>query len=239
MTKNNSPLIVALDFDNSADALALADKLAGQPIWFKVGLEMMMSGGIDLAKQLTEKGYNVFLDGKFMDIPNTVAGAVRGVTKMGVKMLNVHASGGTRMMEAAKEASVTEAKKRNIKPPILIAVTVLTSIAEEELNEIGLFRQSIHEQTLRLAKLAKNAGLDGVVASPHEVRDIKEVCGKDFIVVTPGIRLDSSMIDDQRRIATPKSAVSEGADYIVVGRPITRAENPMSICNKILSEILL
>ena len=232
-----SPLIVALDYNNPNDALQLAKELNGQPIWFKVGLEMMMNGGIDLAKKLTEQGYNVFLDGKFMDIPNTVAGAVRGVTRMGVKMLNVHAIGGTRMMRAAKEASIDEADKLGVPHPLLIAVTVLTSVSEEELAELGIKSDKVSEQVVLLAKLAKDAGLDGVVSSVHEAKMIREACGEDFVIVTPGIRLSDSTNDDQRRIATPRTAIEEGATHIVVGRPITQAEDKISVCQQILADI--
>jgi len=236
MTKT-SPLIVALDYNNPKDAMALAAELKGQPIWFKIGLELMMNGGIDLAKQLTEQGNNVFLDGKFMDIPNTVAGAVRGVTSMGVKMLNVHALGGTRMMRAAKEASIEQAEKLGITQPLVIAVTILTSVAEEELKELGFKNDKVSEQVVLLAKLAKEAGLDGVVSSVHEAKMIREACGEDFVIVTPGIRLDDSTSDDQRRIATPKLAIEEGASHIVVGRPITKAEDKIAVCQKILADI--
>ncbi|HEY3417562.1 MAG TPA: orotidine-5'-phosphate decarboxylase [Armatimonadota bacterium] len=227
-------LIVALDFPDAESALSLARLLAPQRPWMKVGLELLMSAGPGIVSELTDAGLPVFLDGKFHDIPNTVAGAVRATVRTGARMLNVHAGGGLRMMQAAREAADMAAAGGP--RPLLIAVTVLTSLAPEELrDELGVARP-LAEQALALARLAKSAGLDGVVASVEEVAAIKDACGEDFLVVTPGIR-PAAVSDDQRRVATPAGAVRMGSDFLVVGRPITQADDPMAACAAILAEM--
>lgn len=225
-------LIVALDFDIQSQAMALVDKLDPRLCCLKVGSELFTLAGASLIKQLTDRHFKVFLDLKFHDIPNTVAKACMACAELGVWMINVHASGGLTMMDAAVKALDSSGCDK----PLLIAVTVLTSMSERDLVRIGI-NCSLAEQVKRLALLAKEAGLDGVVSSAHEVRAIKSLCGSSFIAVTPGIRLPTSPSDDQFRIMTPSQAAKEGSDYLVVGRPITRAANPMSIVHEILKDL--
>jgi len=227
----DTKLIVALDYPDAESALAMARTLQPLGPWMKVGLELLMSAGPGIVSALTEMGLPVFLDGKFHDIPNTVAGAVRGATASGARILNVHASGGLRMMQAARQAA--EATQP---PPLVIGVTVLTSLSPEELRDEAGFARPMAEQVLALARLAKAAGLDGVVASVAECAAIKAACGQDFVVITPGIR-PAAVADDQRRVATPRDAIAAGADFLVVGRPITQAPDPAAACAAILQEI--
>lgn len=236
MSTSTPQLIVALDYAHGEPALQLARLLAGQQPWLKVGLELLMSAGPQLVRELRALGFPVFLDGKFHDIPNTVAGAVRGATITGANMCNVHAAGGVRMMQAAREAAETTANEQNLPRPLLIAVTVLTSISAEELRaEVGC-AFTPEEQVVALAQRAREAGLDGVVASVLETAAIKKACGNDFLVVTPGIR-PLRTADDQRRVATPGSAIAAGSDFLVVGRPITQAKDPATACREILAEM--
>ncbi|WP_298624204.1 orotidine-5'-phosphate decarboxylase [uncultured Legionella sp.] len=228
----NSKLIVALDFDTEKDALRLIDQLDPNNCGLKVGSEMFTLFGAQFVKQLVSRQFKVFLDLKFHDIPNTVAQACKAAADLGVWMMNVHASGGFNMMKAAHEALQSYGKER----PILIAVTVLTSFTEPELVDIGINRHLI-EQVTMLAKLAKSAGLNGVVSSAHEVRTIKNECGSEFITVTPGIRLSSNSRDDQSRIMTPNQAITEGSNFLVIGRPITQSANPSKVIFEILSDI--
>lgn len=228
----NSKLIVALDFDNLNDALSLVDKLDPTHCCLKVGSEMFTLFGTEFVKKLVFRKFNVFLDLKFHDIPNTVANACKASADLGVWMMNLHASGGFRMMEAAKKA--LEPYDKN--SPILIAVTVLTSFSEGELARVGI-NLPIVDQVRILAKLAKDAGLDGVVSSSHEVKLIKETCGNNFIAVTPGIRLPGNKKDDQSRVMSPLQAIQEGSDYLVVGRPITQASDPSQVVAEILGSI--
>lgn len=238
MTQPVTPqLIVALDYADANLALALARQLAPLHPWMKVGLEMLMNVGPQIIKNIRALGMPVFLDGKFHDIPNTVAGAVCGAMTTGANMINVHASGGLRMMQAARKAADEQASRMGIPSPLLIGVTVLTSLTPNELHdEAGVYR-SPEEQAVTLAKLAREAGLDGVVSSVWETAAIKAACGADFLVVTPGIRPAASSADDQRRVATPRTAVEAGADFLVVGRPITQAPDPAYSCAAILREI--
>ena len=221
-------LIVALDFDNRVDALMLIDKLNPTDCALKVGNELFVLLGSDFVRELVQRQFKVFLDLKFHDIPNTVSRAIKAAASLGVWMLNVHASGGLDMMVAAKKA-INELEK----PPLLIAVTVLTSLSEAALASTGV-KMSLQETALHLAKMAQEAGLDGVVCSAAEVAMIKAHCGRDFLTVTPGIRFESNASDDQVRTVTPEQALSVGCDYLVVGRPITRAENPKQVVQKIL-----
>ena len=184
-----------------------------------------------------ERGGDVFLDLKFHDIPNTVAKAAEAAVKLGISMFNIHALGGRVMMERAVDSVNTTARVMGIDPPVLLAVTVLTSLDDSDLEEIG-FGCSTRELVLRLAVSARNAGVSGVVASPQDILPIREACGKDFIIVTPGIRLDNNVTgDDQKRVLTPRDAVSMGADYIVVGRPIRLADDPAAAADRISEEI--
>ncbi|MHB9131869.1 MAG: orotidine-5'-phosphate decarboxylase [Armatimonadota bacterium] len=237
MSHAESQLIVALDYPDATSALGMAEQLAGLRPWMKVGLELLMSAGPKIVAEIRHLGVRVFLDGKFHDIPNTVAGAVRAATYTGANMLNVHACGGLRMMQAAHDAADEVASATGTPHPLLIAVTVLTSLSPHELqDEIGCTRPPL-DQAVAMAKLAKEAGLDGVVASAHEVEAIKEACGHGFLVVTPGIRPASGAADDQRRVTTPREAIEVGADFLVVGRPITQAPDPVAACKAVLEEI--
>jgi orotidine-5'-phosphate decarboxylase len=221
MTSDSSKVIVALDYDNQHDALALAEKLNPTQCRLKVGKELFTVAGPTVVQRLVSSGFDVFLDLKFYDIPNTVAKAVGAAADLGVWMTNVHASGGSRMMRAAKQ--VLEAKGSNM---LLIGVTVLTSMDDTDLAEIGIQR-SASDQVLHLAQLAKDSGLDGVVCSAQEALSLKAELGQDFQLVTPGIRLDGNAADDQRRIVTPANAVAMGSDYLVIGRSITQAVDPL------------
>lgn len=217
---DSKPLIVALDVPDAESALALAARLDPKLCRVKVGKELFVAAGPAVVGRLQERGFEVFLDLKFHDIPNTVAGACRSAARLGVWMLNVHASGGPAMMRAAREAIAHVAR-----PPLLIAVTILTSLGDAELAAIG-FAGSALENAVRLARLARESGLDGAVCSAHEARDIRAATGEDFALVTPGIRLPSGTQDDQARVVTPREAVRLGADYLVVGRSITGAPDP-------------
>jgi orotidine-5'-phosphate decarboxylase len=230
----SSKLIVALDFDCQNDALNLIDKIDPTSCALKVGNEMFTLFGANFVKLLISRKFKVFLDLKFHDIPNTVAKACKACAELGVWMINVHALGGFRMMQAAKNAIEAYGKDR----PLLIAVTVLTSFTEEELVGIGV-KLSILEQVKNLASLSRDAGLDGVVSSAHEIKMIKQICGAEFITVTPGIRLSNNSKDDQSRVMTPDQAIKEGSDYLVVGRPITQDPNPATVISEILRKIVL
>lgn len=231
MSVVTSPLLVALDYHSLAPVVALAERLDPRLCRLKVGKELFTACGPQVVEKLQSMGFEVFLDLKFHDIPNTVAQAVKSAAELGVWMVNVHASGGRRMMEAARDALVGFKQ-----PPLLIAVTVLTSMTQDDLREIGLDLDP-REQVLRLAGLAQSSGLDGVVCSAWEAAELKATCGADFKLVTPGIRLPSSAADDQRRVMTPQQAVSEGADYLVMGRPITQADDPIAVLNAIAQSL--
>lgn len=224
-------VVVALDFDGTPAALAMARRLDPRLCKLKIGKELFVHAGPELVRALVGEGYQVFLDLKFHDIPNTVAKACQAAAHLGVWMINVHASGGMRMLEAAREALSGFAE-----PPKLIAVTVLTSMSEEDLRQIGL-NVAPEIQVSRLARLARQAGLDGVVCSAREAEMLRREIGRDFLLVTPGIRPAGSDAGDQRRILTPSQAIRAGADYLVVGRPITQAENPAIALQAISAEI--
>ncbi|WP_435276944.1 orotidine-5'-phosphate decarboxylase [Psychrobium sp. nBUS_13] len=221
---NQSKVVVALDFDDQNKALAFVDTIDPQSCRLKIGKEMFTYFGPDFVKQLVAKGFDVFLDLKFHDIPNTVAKAVTAAAELGVWMVNVHASGGEKMMRAAKEALISYGDKA----PILIAVTVLTSMEQSELPLIGVDAQ-LDEHVLRLASLTKECGLDGVVCSAQEATRLKSVLGDDFQLITPGIRPAGSAVGDQKRIMTPEKAVAAGSDYLVIGRPITQSDAPQQV----------
>ena len=214
-------LITALDFPDVASAMAMVDAIGDGCLWYKVGKQLFTSEGPQVVRALKERGKKVFLDLKYHDIPNTVAGAVRAAGSIGADLCNVHASGGPAMLRAAAEA----ARDAGI---VCIAVTVLTSLDAEELRAVGI-SASPAEQVERLARLTQESGLAGVVCSALELPVIRKVCGKDFLTVVPGIRPAGSSADDQRRVMTPRMAAEAGADFIVVGRPITKAENPRAV----------
>ena len=224
-------VIVPLDFPDAARALAMAARLDPALCRVKVGKELFVSEGPSIVHRLHESGFEVFLDLKFHDIPNTVAGACRAAARLGVWMVNVHATGGEAMLKAAREAVASAAR-----PPLLIAVTVLTSLTDAELSAVGL-AGSAADNVDRLAALTARCGLDGVVCSPLEARALKARHGDAFKLVTPGIRLPDSPADDQRRVLTPAEAVREGADYLVVGRPITHAADPVAALRAIGAQL--
>jgi orotidine-5'-phosphate decarboxylase len=225
---NDPKVVVALDFDNQADAFAFVDKIQPSDCRLKVGKEMFTYFGPDFVKALVDRGFDVFLDLKFHDIPNTVAKAVTAAAELGVWMVNVHASGGLAMMQKAKEALAPYGDNA----PLLIAVTVLTSMSEDDLIGLGITK-SPAEQVQHLANLTKLAGLDGVVCSAQEAETLKNKLGKDFKLITPGIRPSGASVDDQKRIMTPEKAIGVGVDYLVIGRPITKALEPQKVLQDI------
>jgi orotidine-5'-phosphate decarboxylase len=231
--KNLDPrqrLAVALDYPDAEAALRLVDSLDNTCQWFKVGMELYYAAGNHFVHLLRNRGFDVFLDLKLHDIPNTVAGAVRSVTQSGARLLTIHASGGAAMMTAAAEAAKAPGSPR------LLAVTVLTSMDANELTGIGI-TASPADQVLRLAKLAKQSGIDGMVCSAEEVAAVRAATGSETLLVIPGIRPAGSAIGDQKRIATPADAIANGASILVVGRPITRAADPAAATHAILTEI--
>lgn len=221
-------VVVALDFDKKENALSFVDKIQPTDARLKVGKEMFTHFGPEFVKTLTGKGFDVFLDLKFHDIPNTVAKAVTAAADLGVWMVNVHASGGSQMMTKAKLALDNYGNDA----PLLIAVTVLTSMGQEDLLGLGI-NKTPAEQVNFLANLTKQSGLDGVVCSAWEAEQLKSDLGKEFKLITPGIRPAGSAQDDQQRIMTPKQAIDVGVDYLVIGRPITKAENPQLVLDQI------
>ena len=232
-----NPILVALDVESSDRAIALADQLRGSVGGFKIGKQLFTAEGPEMVRELTSRGDRVFLDLKFHDIPNTVAGAVQSAVATGAWMVNVHASGGSAMMNAAAEAARTTAATLGRPRPLVIAVTVLTSMDNEGLAEIGVARPML-DQVVHLATLARASGLDGVVASPQEVRAIRAACGSDFQIVTPGIRpADQQGKDDQARTLTPAQAVAAGSSYLVIGRPITAAPDPRKAAEAITATL--
>jgi orotidine-5'-phosphate decarboxylase len=232
-----NPVLVALDVDDAARAVQLAEMLRGAVGGVKVGSQLFTSAGPDVVRALTAQGHRVFLDLKFHDIPNTVAGAIAAAARLGVWMVNVHAGGGRAMLEAARR-SADEAARRQEGAPLVVAVTVLTSLDAPALEEVGVTTSPLG-QVVRLAGLAQEAGLDGVVASPQEVEAIRRACGPRFVIVTPGIRGGSAAVgpDDQQRTATPAGAMASGSSYLVVGRPITAAPDPRAAAEGIAREL--
>jgi orotidine-5'-phosphate decarboxylase len=231
--RNDEPrVIVALDFPGGAQATAFVDRLVPGSCRLKVGKELFTREGPELVRRFVAQGHDVFLDLKFHDIPNTVARACEAAASLGVWMVNVHASGGSRMMQAAKLALDDIEGRR----PLLIAVTVLTSMGGDDLAELGIAVDP-QQQVLRLATLTRNAGLDGVVCSPQEAAMLRKELGAGFTLVTPGVRPQGASLDDQTRVLTPAEAVRQGSDYLVMGRPITRAEDPAAVLAAINQEL--
>ena len=228
---NSTKIIVALDFADAASALSLVDRLDPSLCRLKVGKELFTAAGPDGVRALVARGFEVFLDLKFHDIPNTVAAACRAAAALGVWMLNVHASGGRRMMTAAQEALVHLPQ-----PPLLIAVTVLTSMSAEDMNEVGVAGAPA-DQVVRLARLARQCNLDGVVCSAQEAAMLRADLGADFRLVTPGIRPAGTAVGDQRRVMTPVEALHAGASDLVIGRPITASADPLATLKQIQEEI--
>jgi orotidine-5'-phosphate decarboxylase len=231
-------VMVALDKPDASAALALAEELQGKGCWMKVGMELFYAAGPTIVRELKSRGFRVFLDLKMHDIPNTVRGGARSITRLGVDLFNVHGAGGIAMMNAAIEGvrdAIEAGDAQNA--PIIIAVTQLTSTSQSVLNEeIGIVGL-IEDAVVRYAMLAREAGLQGVVASPIEVSAIKAACGMDFVTVTPGIRPRGADSGDQSRVTTPRDAVIGGTDYLVIGRPITAAPNPAEALDNILKEM--
>jgi len=226
----DKPIIVALDFPDADTAMTLVDNLDPNLCRVKVGKELFTRAGPHLVKNLGNAGFDVFLDLKYHDIPNTVAGAVAAAADLGVWMVNVHASGGRAMMEAARKALPGTGC------PLLIAVTVLTSMGAEDLQEISV-TVSPEEQVMKLACLTRDCGLDGVVCSAKETGLLRQALGNDFSLVTPGIRPAGDSVDDQKRVMTPAEAIKSGSNYLVIGRPVTQAENPVAKLQMIMDEI--
>jgi len=224
---DNKRIIVPLDTPKLEEALALASRLDPKLCRVKIGKELFVAAGPEAVARVQERGFEVFLDLKFHDIPNTVAGACRSAARLGVWMMNVHASGGEAMMRAARDAVSSVAR-----PPLLIAVTVLTSLDDAALPRVG-FSGTVAENVERLARLARACGLDGVVCSAQEASLVREATTDDFVRVTPGIRLDNDRRDDQARVVTPREAVRLGAHYLVIGRPITGSPDPAATLQSI------
>ena len=227
MTSHLSPVIVALDFADEKQTLQFVRRLSPELCQIKIGKELFTATGRHLVEQLVNQGFKVFLDLKYHDIPNTVASACKIAAQMGIWMVDMHAGGGQRMMEAAAEA-VSQFQQR----PYLIGVTILTSMTQTDLAQTGVDR-SIDEQVMHLAKLSQQSGLDGVVCSAQEAVILRDQLGKEFLLVTPGIRLNSKSEDDQRRIMTPKEALAAGSSYLVMGRPIIRSADPVLLLQQI------
>ncbi len=231
MTQPQESLIVALDVSNAADAQRIVGQVGRLAGFYKVGKQLFTAEGPQVVRDLAGSGHRVFLDLKYHDIPNTVGKAVAEACRLGISMLNVHASGGSRMLKAAVEAVANSNCK-----PLLLAVTVLTSLNDEDMQEIGVVGRTI-DQVLRMANLARDCGCGGVVASPREIRQLRQAMGTGFAIVTPGVRPAGSDKGDQERSATPAEAISAGASHIVVGRPITAAPDPAEAARRILDEI--
>lgn len=237
MTAGNR-VIIALDYPSAQPALQLVGQLAPLGVAFKVGLELFCSEGPSLLEKLAAAGASrIFLDLKFHDIPNTMAGAVRSATRYGVWMMNVHASAGSPALRASAEAAAQESCRLGIPKPLVIAVTVLTSLDDSIVcGELGVGR-STQEQVQKLAELTQASGLDGVVAPAPDAPRLREACGQDFLIVSPGIRPSGADIADQARINTPAAAIAGGSSYLVVGRPVTQATDPLQACQSILQEV--
>lgn len=230
-------IVVALDVETTAQALALVEKLRGIVGMFKIGKQLFTAAGPDIVRQVVGMGEKVFLDLKFHDIPNTVASAGVEAMRLGVSIFNVHALGGSAMMRSTVEAVNTAAERENLNKPLILAVTVLTSHDQDSLQELGL-QSSIQEQVIRLAQLTAAAGMNGVVASPQEIISLRAaISDPNFIILTPGVRPAGAALNDQKRVMTPGEAVEAGANYLVIGRPITGAENPAAAAQKIIEEI--
>ena len=231
-----SRLIVALDFPDISQAISLVDALSDFELIFKVGYEAYYRYGHELLAYLAERRLDIFLDLKFHDIPRTAAAAMRAVMRPGIRIITVHAGGGEEMMRHVVEVAAEAARELDLPVPLIFGVTILTSIAELSLPELG-FTGGMGENVVRLAALARNAGCAGVVCSPHEASDLKAFFGHDFQALCPGIRPRGSASEDQQRVATPSQAIAAGADYLVVGRPITGAVDPAGVVRAILEEM--
>jgi len=228
-------LIVAMDVSTEEEALKIATEIEGSAEYLKIGKQLFTKAGPSLVKKLKDKGFKIFLDLKFHDIPNTVAKAAIEATRLGVDMFNIHASGGSVMMETTVKEVTRFCVDQEIARPAILGVTVLTSMSDEDLSELGC-GNSVQKQVELLGRLSKRSGLDGVVASAKEVELIRKVCGNKFVIVTPGVRPAWAASDDQKRVVTPKQAITNGSDYIVIGRPILKAESKKEAIEKLLDE---
>jgi orotidine-5'-phosphate decarboxylase len=233
---NSERLILALDLETFSEAERMVDLLKDRISIFKIGIQLFTKVGPNAIEMVHQKGCKVFLDLKYHDIPNTVAKAAGEATKLRVFMFSIHALGGEEMMKRCRDSVVETSLNEGIKRPLVIGVTVLTSIDQKALVDLGV-KEALRDETRHLSEKALTAGLDGVVTSPEEVELIRERCGKDFIIVTPGIRPEGTPIDDQKRIMTPKDAISKGANFLVIGRPILMAEDPLEAADRILKDI--
>jgi orotidine-5'-phosphate decarboxylase len=231
MSDPRDRLIVALDVSSAAEARPIVSALGDAVSTFKVGKQLFTAEGPALVRDLVARRYKVFVDLKFLDIANTVAGAVRSAAALGVSMLTVHASGGVKMLRAAQEAAAQSAR-----PPLILAVTVLTSLSDADMSELGISGQVV-DQVLRLATLARDAGCGGIVASAQEAREVRRELGEGFAIVTPGVRPAGEAAGDQARVVTPAQAIAAGATHLVVGRPITAAKDPAAAVRRILAEL--
>ena len=237
MTTKNK-IILALDVSSEGEAVDLVKELKDCVGAFKIGFELFTSTGPKIFESVRNAGAEkIFFDSKFHDIPNTVAGAARAAARMGVWMFNVHATGGSAMMRAAADAAADEAHRLGMETPLIIGVTVLTSISSKMLHDELSVPVLLENQVVHLARLSQNAGLNGVVASPQEIKSVKSACGPKFLVVTPGVRPTWAAANDQKRIMTPSEAVKAGADYMVIGRAITAADDKRAAAERIISEV--
>jgi len=232
-----NPIIVALDVPSAEQALKLAEQVAPAVGAFKIGKELFVAAGPDIVKRVRATGANVFLDLKFHDIPNTVAKAVASAVRLDVQMLTIHTSGGSEMMRAAEQSAQATAKSLGLTPPLVLGVTVLTSMDSNALTEIGC-QPNVGHQVERLAQLAVTSGLRGIVCSPLEIADLRQVLPTEVQLVTPGIRTGAEKADDQKRTLSPKEAMEAGASWLVIGRPITAAENPRTAAERILESLI-
>lgn len=232
-----NPIFCALDSAELEQALSLTGKLAPLIGGVKLGLEFFSANGADGVRAVSKMGTPVFLDLKFHDIPNTVAGAIRSIAPLAPLMTTIHTLGGRDMMKAAVEAATDASEKRSVRRMKILGVTMLTSMAENDLDEIGIKAVTMVDQVKRLAVLAQEAGCDGIVASPHEIEALRRVCGPDFLLVIPGIRPLWAESQDQKRVLSPKEALEKGASHLVIGRPITKASNPAEAAKRIIEEL--
>ncbi len=229
-------LIVALDVNSKNEVASICDAIGENVVFYKIGLELFLAEGRDVIELVKGRGAKVFLDLKLHDIPNQVAGACREIVRMGVDMMTVHAMGGFDMMQQVATTVKQVSAEYGMRPPILLGVTILTSLNQKRAGEIGL-KSSITEQVVNLARLAKESGLDGVVASPQEVEGVRKTVGEDFVIVTPGIRSSSDEAHDQKRVMSAYDAIRAGSSYLVVGRPIIKAGSPVNSAAEIIEQI--
>src|SRR5574341_353795 len=232
-----NPLVVALDVDSSGQALSLVERLRGVAGMFKVGNQLFTAAGPEVVRKIIGMGERVFLDLKFHDIPNTVAKAGIEAARLGVSVFNVHATGGSKMLREVAKAVTETAERETIARPLILGVTVLTSHTQDSLNEVGIERE-LEDEVTHLARLCEASGIDGVVASPHEIVPIRNtIKNPDFVILTPGVRPTGAALNDQSRVMSPSEALRAGADFLVIGRPITAADDPVMAAQKIFDEI--